>query len=344
MFARSAPPTQEEEGKDVFAPVADLMVGVIFIFIILMLGLVINLQNEDVVSRSEYALLEARNVELSQRLEQEASLRAAAEGRERLLAEANARLEENNAQLVEAMVRLSEANARLTEFARFVRDSDVMRVMGRLARADLTRSQLLEELRSRLAAESIEVTVNTGLGTLMLPSRRLFGSGSADPTPAGRATILQLGRVMSDVLPCYSYAPNQGAQRCSATDEASRLSAVYIEGHTDVEPFQAPGARFRDNWDLSAGRAISAFRIVGDQFEDLRSLRGKDGDPLLGVSGYADTRAADRTVADRRAPDVMDKDRRIEVRVIMATNEELVDSVLRELDVRLRQIDDLTAR
>lgn len=337
MFARSAPSADEEEGKDVFAPVADLMVGVVFIFIILMLGLVMNLQNEDVVPRSEYALLEARNAELSRLLEQETRLRMAAEARERTLAAANARLEDSNARLV-------QANARLTEFARFVRDSDVMRVMGRLARADLTRSQLLEELRSRLSAESIEVTVNAGLGTLMLPSRRLFAQGSADPTPAGRATILQLGRVMADVLPCYSYTPRAGAQRCPPIDEASRLSAVYIEGHTDVEPFQAPGARFRDNWDLSAGRAISAFRIIGDQFETLRSLRSKEGDPLLGVSGYADTRAADRAVTDRRSLDVMDKDRRIEVRVIMATNEELVESVLRELDLRLRRIDDLTAR
>lgn len=344
MFARSAPPAHDEESKDVFAPVADLMVGVVFIFIILMLGLVINLQKEDVVPRSEYA-------ELERRIAQEERLRAAAEARERALAEENRRLAENNARLTTANARLTEANAqlteanvRLTEFARFVRDSDVMRVVGRLARADLTRSQLLEELRSRLAAESIEVTVNTGLGTLMLPSRRLFAQGSADPTPAGRATILQLGRVMADVLPCYSYAPRAGAQRCPPTDEASRLSAVYIEGHTDVEPFQAPGARFRDNWDLSAGRAISAFRIVGDQFETLRSLRSKEGDPLLGVSGYADTRAADRTLPDRRSPDVMDKDRRIEVRVIMATNEELMESVLRELDHRLRRIDDLTAR
>lgn len=316
MFARSAPPAQEEESKDIFAPVADLMVGVVFIFIVLMLGLVMNLQNEDVVPKSEYARLEARA---------------------RALAQENANLVENN-------TRLTEANVRLTEFARFVRDSDVMRVMGRLARADVTRSQLLEELRSRLAAEKIEVTVNTGMGTLMLPSGRLFDPGNADPTPTGRATIVQVGRIMADVLPCYSYAPRARDQRCPPTDEASRLSAVYIEGHTDVEPFQAPVARFRDNWDLSAARAISAFRIVSDQFESLRSLRTREGDPLLGVSGYADTRAADRNLRDRRSRDVMDKDRRIEVRVIMATNEELVESVLRELDHRLRRIDDLTAR
>jgi chemotaxis protein MotB len=330
MFTRPAPASPAEEAKDIFAPVADLMVGVVFIFIVLMLALVMNLQREDTVARSEYdqqvarvQVLEARNAELARRLEQETGLRVAAEARERTLA---------------------EANERLVAFARFVRDSNVMRLMSRLARADLTRSQLLEEMRSRLAAASIEVTVNTGLGTLMLPAQRLFAQGRAEPTPDGRTTIIQLGRVMADVLPCYSFTPGQPSGRCGSADEASRLNAVYIEGHTDVTPFSAPGARFSDNWDLSAGRAIAAFKLVGDQFEQLRNLRDREGDALLGVSGYADTRPANRAAPDRRLPEVMDKDRRIEVRVIMTTNEDLVESVLRELDDRLGQIDDLTSR
>jgi flagellar motor protein MotB len=330
MFARSTPAAQGEESKDIFAPVADLMVGVVFIFIILMLALVMNLQREDTVARSEYdqqvarvRMLEARNAELAQRLEQETRLRVAAQARERALA---------------------EANERLVAFARFVRDSNVMRLMARLSSADLTRERLLEEMRGRLAAANIEVTVDSGLGTLMLPARRLFDPGRAEPTADGRATILQLGQVMADVLPCYSFAPGQETQRCGTADEVSRLNAVYIEGHTDVTPFSAPGARFSDNWDLSAGRAIAAFKLVGDQFEQLRNLRNRDGDALLGVSGYADTRPANRAVTDRRLPEVLDKDRRIEVRVIMTTNEELVGSVLQELDNRLRQISDLTSR
>lgn len=309
MFSRSTPVAQGEEGKDIFAPVADLMVGVVFIFIILMLALVMNLQREDTVARSEYDQQVAR-VQM---------------------------LEARNAELV-------KANERLVTFARFVRDSNVMRLMARLSSADATRERLLEEMRGRLAAANIEVTVNRGLGTLMLPARRLFDPGRAEPTADGRATILQLGRVMADVLPCYSFVPGQGGQRCATSDEASRLNAVYIEGHTDVTPFSAPGARFSDNWDLSAGRAISAFKLVGDQFEQLRNLRNRDGDALLGVSGYADTRPADRIATDRRLPEILDKDRRIEVRVIMTTNEEFVGSVLQELDDRLKQINDLTSR
>lgn len=81
--------------------------------------------------------------------------------------------------------------------------------------------------------------------------------------------------------------------------------------------------------------------MVGLQYEALRALRNKDGDALLGVSGYADTRPAVRDAPDRRLPDMADKDRRIEVRVIMTTNEEFVESVLGDLNSRLKQLDDI---
>jgi hypothetical protein len=62
---------------------------------------------------------------------------------------------------------------------------------------------------------------------------------------------------------------------------------------------------------------------------------------LIGVSGYAESRPSNRDARDRRLPAVAENDRRIEVRVIMTTNEEFVESVLRELNGRLEQIDDL---
>jgi chemotaxis protein MotB len=131
---------------------------------------------------------------------------------------------------------------------------------------------------------------------------------------------------------------------CRAVADVSRLSAVYVEGHTDVAPFVGAKGRFRDNWDLSAGRAIEAYKLMTAQFDALKNLKNKDGDALLGVSGYADTRPVVRDAVDRKLPEYADQDRRIEVRVIMSSNEQLVSSVLNELNSRLRDIDDLIAR
>ncbi len=66
MFRRSLPIAQTgEERKDLFGPVADLMVGVIFIFIILLIGLALNLQPEDYQRlRDRNAQLEAENARL----------------------------------------------------------------------------------------------------------------------------------------------------------------------------------------------------------------------------------------------------------------------------------------
>lgn len=213
--------------------------------------------------------------------------------------------------------------------------------MQQLAEADQTRTAILKDMQQRLSALGIDVQVNPDAGTLMLPSSKLFASGQADPTvPEGRDTILRLGEVMSDVLPCY--VPSAAAtEHCPAKRNFSNLSAVYLEGHTDVFPYGSPTGRFRNNWDLSAGRAIEAFTLIRDHYERLRTLKNPDGEAVLGVSGYADTRPALREAVDRTSPAIADKDRRIEVRLVMSTNQEVVGAVLKELGERLKSINEL---
>jgi chemotaxis protein MotB len=312
MFARRMRADADASAKDIFAPVADLMVAVVFIFIILTLALSLNLANEETVPRSSYDAKVAEIEELQRQL-------AASQSR---------------------VAELEKKNIKLVDFVRFVRDSRVMPLMERLSQADQTRAVILDDMRSRLSKLGVDVKVNPDAGTLSLPSNRLFASGQADPTvPEGRDTILRLGQVMSEVLPCFSpQAPQKG---CSAKGEFSDLSAVYVEGHTDVVPYGTGAARFRNNWDLSAGRAIEAYTVVRERFQQLRDLRNQQGEAMLGVSGYADTRPAIGGDADRSHPAIAERDRRIEVRIIMSTNEQVVGSVLQELNSRLEAVDGL---
>ena len=216
--------------------------------------------------------------------------------------------------------------------------------MERLSKADQTRTAILTDMQTRLAALGVDVKVNPDAGTLMLPSKNLFGSGQADPTvPDGRNTILRLGAVMSEVLPCYSPTgtPNTLVSTCPAKGDFSNLSAVYIEGHTDAFPYGNPTGRFRNDWD-PVGR--SRDRSLHAHPRPLRTdtrLKNQEGDAVLGVSGYADTRPADRSAPDRMLTSVADKDRRIEIRIIMSTNEQVVGAVLRELNQRLGDVDGL---
>jgi chemotaxis protein MotB len=295
VFRRS-PPTAEagEERKDLFGPVADLMVGVIFIFIILLIGLALHLQPED------YQRLLDRNAQLE------------------------------------------AENARLKAFVRYVRDQQVNALFARIAAANETRAQMLEDMRGRLQVLGIEVTIDPTNGTLKLPAGGLFLTGQAEPTLQGRETIHKLGEVLTSTLPCYSNvrSADHPAVGCPEINLYSTLSSVYIEGHTDVVPFGGSTGRFRDNWDLSAGRAIETFKLLQENQPLLRDLRNQDNDALLGVSGYAETRPATRA-EDRLKDAVRDLDRRIEVRLTMTVNETAVRQAMEELNQQLEVVNDL---
>ena len=205
----------EEDQKDIFAPVADLMVGVVFIFIILILALSLDLATEQVVPQSTYDTKVEENRVLTQQLV-EARVSLEIERASRALAE-------------QQVTALTSDNARLAEFVRFVRDSQIAPLMERLSRADQTRTAILSDMQTRLSALGVDVKVNPDAGTLMLPSKNLFASGQADPSiPNGRDTILRLGAVMAEVLPCYSPIVLQSGPpgSCPPKGDFSNLSAV----------------------------------------------------------------------------------------------------------------------
>jgi flagellar motor protein MotB len=294
MFRHLPASIPGEDRKDLFGPVADLMVGVVFIFIILLLGLSLYLQPED------YQRLRDRNAQLESK------------------------------------------NKRLKEFARYVRDHQVNALFERIAAANETRAQMLEEMRRKLKTLGIQVTIDPMNGTLRLPSGGLFLAGQSEPTAQGQVILLKLGGVLSRTLPCYSgvQAPDHPIADCSQANPYTTLSSAYIEGHTDIVPISHSVNRFRDNWELSASRAIETFKLLRESYPILRGLYNPDGDALLGVSGYAETRPATKS-DDRRQEAVRDLDRRIEVRLTMTANEAAVRKAVKELNQQLEAIDDL---
>jgi chemotaxis protein MotB len=93
-----------------------------------------------------------------------------------------------------------------------------------------------------------------------LKNALLFDSGQADITPAGRAAIEKVVKLLPTIDQRYQIA---------------------IEGHTDDVPIHT--ARFDSNWDLSSARAINV----------LKSFTAAGITPQrLSAQGYADTRPA----------------------------------------------------
>jgi chemotaxis protein MotB len=304
MFALRHPRADDEEKKDVFAPVADLMVGVVFIFIVMIMALSLVMM-DDAVPRPAYDQVV------------------------RELAETNADRD-----------ALKARAEQLAEFVNYLRTQGVVPLLDRLAEADATRARILQMLKERLAAAGINVEADFRSGVLRLPAGNLFESAQSDPTPFGREVIRVLGVTLADIVPCFLPGQAQPAG-CPPLSSGSVLNAVYIEGHTDSAPVRSGAHVFQDNWDLSAARAIQAFRIVRESDARIPNLKNADGKSLLGVSGYADTRpvAEGLTEKQRAEKSVMESDRRIEIRLIMAVNREEVEKTLRDLNHRLDGLD-----
>jgi len=237
---------------------------------------------------------------------------------------------------------LAEQTERLKDVVRYVRDHQVDNLLARIGAASTTRAQMLEDMRHRLQVLGIEVTIDPVNGTLKLPAGGLFLAGQADPTPRGRETIRKLGAVLAATLPCYGVlqASSGPARECPPVDLYSTLSSAYVEGHTDVVPIAASDSRFHDNWDLSAARAIETYKLLRAAEPSLQELRNREGDALLGVSGYAETRPATQD-PDRLQATVRDLDRRIEVRLTMAANETAVREAVEALNQQLAEVSDL---
>jgi len=107
----------------------------------------------------------------------------------------------------------------------------------------------------------ISANFEDGLITLQVPGDVLFARGEVDLTPAGK-------RLVGSLEDFFVSHPDQ---------------EIKIIGHTDdVKP--QPGGRFRDNWEISAMRAVNVLRYLmslGIEPGRLTATGLADFDPLV---------------------------------------------------------------
>lgn len=237
-----------EGGEDSYlASVSDLMVGLLFVFIIMLMAFALN-------------------------------LRSAEEGASHTRTE----LEDARATVAGERDRVAEER---DELAR--RHAAVSEVAERLLEQDRTRAALLEELALDLGQRAVPVVLDARNGVLRLPEGLLFDSGSATLRPEGERALRELAASLADALPCHAGggAAATQAPRCGDAGGRALLEAVLVEGHTDDVPLRGTGA-FGDNWQLSAARGVSTFKALTAAAPGLERLRNARGEALLGVAGY----------------------------------------------------------
>lgn len=205
------------------------------------------------------------------------------------------------------IILLEENNQKLAE----------SRALNRvIASGTNARSELLETIQRSLFAQGIQIEIDTRNGILRLPETLLFDSGKADFRQGGAKALRIVATNLSKILSCYVDISNQTShsEGCSSSDSAlhHRIESVLIEGHTDSIPIA--NSLFKDNWDLSVGRAKNTYLELTKDAPVLEKLENARDQPLLSFSAYAGRRPItdNSTDAERR------KNRRIDIRFIMA--------------------------
>ena len=285
-----------EAGEGYFASVSDLMVGVLFVFLLMMTVLALNFREDSakldqVIVRMQHAEHEARarEAEASRLRQQNEALRA----------------------------RLAEA---ATALDRELRDREQ------------ARASLLQRLGVRLQAAGIKFVLDQQSGVLRLSDAVPFATGRSDLSdPAARHTVDVLAAVLADVLPCFSWSSDHAG--CEAAD-GPILETVLVEGHTDSQAFpnmtQAQSEAENDR--LSTARALSVFATLRQDRPALDTLRNPGRQPLLGVSGYGQRRPLPGKAGSGQAD--LTRNRRIDLRfVLSAHTSDTLQRLLGEIDL-----------
>ncbi len=287
----------DEDGEGYFASVSDLMVGILFVFLLMLTVFALNFrqaEQEQLVRRREY---EAALAALDQQ-KKETEIQRAEAARQRHAAEVQ--LEQNN----QLRGLLRDALARLE------RD---------LREREQARQSLLSALDQQLRSHGVQVVIDQRSGVLRLSGDLLFASGSAALGGDALRTVRVLAEALAQTLPCYAgESPQPG---CPA-GAMPVLETVLIEGHTDHRPF-TDTSRYRDNDELSTERALAVFTEVRRAQPLLDTLRNGGGLQLLGESGYGDRRPLPD--AQGVAEDHFRRNRRIDIRFVLTarTSDEL---------------------
>lgn len=303
--ARSAAARAGEEDS-YLASVSDLMVGLLFVFIIMLMAFALSY-------RSAEDRAGTTGAELASERDAASRARKAAEAERRRLS-----IEVDDLEADQEVLR-QQLSAVLSQ-----RDA-LGTAIEALAERDVVRSSMLQRVQDLLAERSVEVSIDPENGILRLPEALLFESGASALREEGERALREVASALARSLPCYAQAPPATQVDCRQ-GTMPILEAVLVEGHTDSRPFTGGGV---DNWTLAALRGVNTFKALVRFQPSLDLLRNPRGEALLGVSSYE----ARRPVAAGTTPEMQRLNRRIDLRFLVAApaGEEL-EQLRRALD------------
>lgn len=276
-----------EAEESYFISMTDIMVGMLFVFIILLMYFVFRIQNtsEPMVPLSEHqAVIADRDV-------------------------AKLRIKE----LEEELARLSQ-----NPLEKYLQAADTVR--------ESILKGMQESLRTIPGIKDGDVRVIADQGILRLSGDMLFPQGRSTiiPNSPSDSAVRALSAALLKVLPCFSLGPaSRPIKACNPN--AVFLDAVFVEGHTDNVPITGLlEGGVADNLSLSARRATNteqAIYLHGPALAQMFSISpsqdgrqlGQGDSPLINAAAFGDT----RPVRSNETAEGQRSNRRIDLRLLM---------------------------
>lgn len=313
----------EESEEGYFASISDLMVGILFIFLLMLAAFATNLATEDKDKR--IADLERQVEELKGQLKDRTRerdwLREVLMDRDLEISWLRSGL----AIVIEERDRLREAIRQLSAQLEGV-GADLSSEQGRLVGI---RETLLRRLQEDLKAGNVPVEIDAGPGILRILSDDLFRIGEATLEGEGLRKAQAVLDAMVRMLPCYSIG-SPSAPNCP--QQQAIFETVLIEGHTDATPATN---RLGGNWSLSTDRARTFLELMKGPLAGLQDLRNAADQRLFGLAGYGDTRLR------RGIPPEGAGNRRIEIRFLLSAQPEIIRERVERLEKLLKVLKEL---
>ena len=188
------------------------------------------------------------------------------------------------------------------------------------------RDNILSSLSQILENQGVQVTIDHENGVMRLKADILFDKAKDELTEKGNEIIATEAEAVWVIVPCYSRIHEDTINRDCPKRTVTPLEAIFVEGHTDPDPFDPKFGK--NNWTLSAQRAINTFKRMIATQPLLDELRNNSDQHLFGVSGYEARRRTQR-LPGQTEKEWKAADRRIDLRFIMKS---LTPEMVKELE------------
>ena len=325
----------------------DLMVGLLFIFLIIVFYFAyINSRNaEELRQNAELARIlkdvKAENITLAERiseltqeilrLEQEIlRLERELAAAQKDLKTAKDKLNSAQADKKEMAERISELTQKIVELEgklaaaqkdlktaedKLAKEKTVTKELRMMyIRVNEARKDLLEKIGQKMKEQGFSVKVDHKRGIIRLPEGKLFDKGKILFSPGGRKNMRIMTDVLRAILPCYVGTGKSKTKKLKSSCGviSHKIEAVFLEGHADIQKVRRPTKDYKDNDELAAKRALEAFKLINADTV-LKNLKNEKGEFLFGVSGYGEM----RPVCEEPHEECWKLNRRIDLRFMM---------------------------